>query len=787
MMQHVRRTFGAATRSRVRLAVRSSIVLLLACLTSLAPTSVQADVSAEQVKRAIDRGISFLRREQRTDGTWPDFTGYDDGVTSLCVLALVNAGVPADDPQIQRALQHLRDARPKMNYAVALQTMALCAAQPKRDMALIRENVKWFETNQLKLGRNKGGWSYPRGGGDNSNTQFALLALHEAERVGVPVSDNTWRLALAHWVDTQNKDGSWGYTPGEAGTGSMTSAGISSVVIASGRLNEPDVQLLGGQVRCCGDQASSAVVDNALNWLGRNFSVRTNSGRGNTWLLYNLYGIERVGRLTARRFIGEHDWYREGVAMLVETQDQLSGFWKNESHGESDPRVATSLALLFLSKGRRPVIAGKLAHGPDNDWNHHRADIANLTTYVEKRWQRDLTWQIISPQAATVDDLLQTPVLYISGREAPQFNDEETLRLREYVNQGGFIFAVACCDESGGFDQGFRQLMERVFPEAEYRLRLLPPEHPIWHAEEPIDAAHVAPLWGIDVGCRTSVVYSPQDLSCLWELSGPQRTAALPPDVLVNVTAANSIGANVLAYATNREVKYKYEITPLASANQNPQDPLDRARLEIAKLRHTGGWDTAPRALINLQEALAREAGVRTSTDRHDVALADPQLFAYPILFMHGRNDFRLSAAERSHLREFVERGGFLLADSVCGSEAFTRAFQREMAATFPETPLAPIPANDPLLTAAFGGFDLKTVTRRQPRRAEADKPITVELRIVPPELQGIKVGDRWGVVFSPYDLSCALERQESLQCAGYTREDAARIAINAMLYGLQQ
>ena len=27
---------------------------------------------------------------------------------------------------------------------------------------------------------------------------------------------------------------------------------------------------------------------------------------------YNVYGIERVGRLSGQRFIGDHDWYREG-------------------------------------------------------------------------------------------------------------------------------------------------------------------------------------------------------------------------------------------------------------------------------------------------------------------------------------------------------------------------------------------------------------------------------------------------------------------------------------------
>ena len=48
-------------------------------------------------------------------------------------------------------------------------------------------------------------------------------------------------------------------------------------------------------------------------------------------------------------------------------------------------------------------------------------------------------------------------------------------------------------------------------------------------------------------------------------------------------------------------------------------------------------------------------------------------------------------------------------------------------------------------------------------------------------------MGDRWGVIFSPYDISCALEKHNSLECQGYTPEDAARIALNVLLYSLQQ
>ena len=47
-----------------------------------------------------------------------------------------------------------------------------------------------------------------------------------------------------------------------------------------------------------------------------------------------------------------------------------------------------------------------------------------------------------------------------------------------------------------------RKLMGEIFPEQEYRLNLLPPSHPVWRAEEPVDPDYVKELYGIDVGFR---------------------------------------------------------------------------------------------------------------------------------------------------------------------------------------------------------------------------------------------------------------------------------------------
>ncbi|HEV7998935.1 MAG TPA: DUF4159 domain-containing protein, partial [Planctomycetaceae bacterium] len=55
------------------------------------------------------------------------------------------------------------------------------------------------------------------------------------------------------------------------------------------------------------------------------------------------------------------------------------------------------------------------------------------------------------------------------------------------------------------------------------------------------------------------------------------------------------------------------------------------------------------------------------------------------------------------------------------------------------------------------------------------------------PLLEGIEIDGRYCVIYSKYDLSCALERQASVACAGYEHKDAVRIAVNVIRYALLQ
>lgn len=769
-----------------------AVVTIVAPGRALAQRPPEGPVDAAQVLAAIERGVAYLKREQLPRGRWGEMAGYEGGVTALCTLALLNSGVGVDDSVIRQALTYLRGLELDKTYTVSLQTMVLCAAEPKKDMLLIGRNVRWLESHQIKEGQRKGAWSYPGPGGDNSNAQFAVLALYEAQRAGAAVSRDTWQLAYDYWSRTQNEDGSWGYVPGDVGTGSMTCAGIGGLAISAAAVESGDATVENGRVVCCRPHPDDHQLDLAIDWLAKRFSVNRNprpDGGGQSVLYYYLYGLERAGRLTARRFIGEHDWYREGAEFLVHEQDSLSHYWQGGWHAERDPRISTAMALLFLSKGRRPIVMAKLKYGDADDWNQHRRDAANLTTYTEEAWELGLTWQVMDPTTATVEDLLQAPVLYISGSQAPELLPHAK-KLRDYVDRGGFIFAEACCRDASRFDAGFRQLMAAVFPEPEYQLQRVTPGHPVWRMQELVrpDSPYVGALWGVEYGCRTCIIYSDQDLSCYWELAQPGQWSQYPAAVTRHIADALAIGVNVLTYATNREPKGKEQsfVTPLAEEEVGGE--TSRGVVEIAKLRHGGGCNDAPGALVNLLRTASQgELQLRVRAAPQLINLSDESLFRYHLVFMHGRHDFRLSPAERTQLREYLERGGTLLADAICASRPFAAALRREIGEALPGHALERIPADDPLFTTAYGGYDIRQVALRDPQAADTGQPIAARVRQVEPQLEGIKIDDRWAVIFSPFDISCALESHEAVGCRGYTQEDAARIGLNVLLYSLNQ
>lgn len=794
-----------------------TLVSLVAGSFERAHAKAPGDLAAADVLNSIDRGRRFLISRQDADGGW---TAKNDGrhrvgVSALSLLALINCGMSVDDEEVRLGLRYLRSNREARQdsetYHLALMIMALAAAKDgNRDRALIADLAAKLEGGQLKAGANAGSWSYSirngggGGGGDRSNGQYAILGLREAAYAGAPVNRRTWQRARDHWVDvdSQNSDGGWGYTnsdlgaPGRKSTGSMTSAGVATLVICDSMLRDGNDRNADGTMNCCADPHADQALKKAFAWMGK-YSTPTSNAGSRAWVLYSMYGLERAGRLSGTRFFRENqDWYREGAKFLIAEQSGRWGSWQGVGSLESTPVVGTSLALLFLSKGLAPVLINKLKYGParpgnpldviSEDWNQNPDDARNLVNFISglEKWPKLLNWQVVEMRKASkrggVEALLQAPIVQITGRDAPEFDPEHRQLLKEYVEQGGVIFASACC--TGDFDRGFRALVKDVFPDLP--MKPLPPDHPVFRSEFLLDPATVD-LWGVDFGCRTAVIYSPFDLTCRWDKWAPYDPPKRDQDTKLEIDKAMRIGVNIVAYVTGREPVNKIEQGELAD-QAGKQDAVTRGLLQVAKLRHAGGWDTAPQALRNLLMSLNRTVGTTASTKQKNLPATDPNLFRYPLLYMHGRTRFQMGRNEREQLRKYLDRGGVLFADACCGATQFDRSFRDVVAEMYPDKKLERIPVDHEIFTTEIG-YDVKRVKLREPAVNKPGEVLNAGVRTVEPYLEGVQIDGRYAVIYSRYDISCALERQSSLACTGYLQEDAAKIAINVVLYAMLQ
>lgn len=730
---------------------------MIAFLGLISPLAF-ADVTGDDVRRAIAAAVRQLERRQHADGSWTDHA-HPGGMTCLATLALVQAGVPLKSDTVTRAIEKVRRIPNQATYVVSLKVMALATADPAAYFPEIRDAAEWLVAAQNPDGL----WTYGRNetgtGFDHSNSQFALLGLHAASQAGVKIPKQVWLRAREAVAATQNRDGGWCYNRGAASYGSMTAANVSNLLILGAVESVSAEQpFRNGHAPGCGRYQTDKRLAAGLAWLGRNFSARQNPGAGpEMYTLYWLYAVERVGILSGRRYFGNRDWYREGAEYLV--RSQAGGGWGTDL-------ANTCFGLLFLAKGHKPLLIQKLIWSENNDWNPDRHDLERLTAFIGDKFGEPVAWQAVAYDAP-LEEWLAAPLLYMQGHDFPNWTPAKAGKVREYIERGGVLFAEACC---GGeeFDAGFRRFAERTF--AGHPLRILGREHAVYGAHYKLDPQA---LEGIDIGCRTSVIYSPRDLSCLWEQS-------VVPDLS---EGAFRLGTNIAAYAAGRgKLRDRLDAVkaPVTAASaQAAAAPLDALRL--TQIVYTGDWQPDPRAIANLTSYLRDSAGLDVVVPR-EIGLTDASLSACPIIYITGHYEFSLSQGEFDALHAHLRRGGFLLMDACCGRREFdssARKFLERLAAG--ESPAG---SRIELLNAEHDifrgqpGFPITNVAYR-PRVLDESPGLSV------PRLYGMTIDGRLAAVYSPYGLGCGWDGHECGDCRGLMPEDARRLGANIILHAL--
>ena len=156
-----------------------------------------------------------------------------------------------------------------------------------------------------------------------------------------------------------------------------------------------------------------------------------------------------------------------------------------------------------------------------------------------------------------------------------------------------------------------------------------------------------------------------------------------------------------------------------------------------------------------------------------DLFPRDTELKYFPLIYIHGRSVISFDNADLEALRQHIDPGGgMIFADAACGSAAFDASFRKFVALLLPNNPLVPIPRDDELYSVKVG-LDLSDV--RYTEAAGGARGF--------PQLEGVKINEHWAIIYSKFDIGCALERHTGMECKGYTHESAVKIAANIVIY----
>jgi hypothetical protein len=721
-----------------------------------------------KVEKALERGRRFILKSQTGDH-WPPYGkggkhGQTCGPTGLAVYALMESGMNPQSPKIAAALQWLTEQKEGMTYSLACRMLAYAAAertQPGKYREFLAKDAKqlWTSMNGGRIHylapgrpekpRSKKGKSArapkPRGGGgfDNSNTQFALLGLWAASERGVEIPTSFWKESLIHWRGCQNRDGGWGYRGrSEKGgsRGTMSASGLASLFVCNDKL------FMGEYVKCGRGRLDKHTAA-GLRWFEKGFAT----GLGGTmaaWANYYLYGVERVALASGYKYFGGHDWYKEGTAHLLRTQGG-NGSWSGQRWKIAVPN--TAFAVLFLTRGRHPVVFNKLHY--DGDWNNRPRALARLTQWIGRTFEKTVNWQIIDINRP-VREWHDAPILVITGAEAPKFSDGELAKLRLFVRQGGTLLSIREC-KGEGFGKGIREVYRKLFPE--YELTVCGPSHPIYHKAVYFSLPASLRVHQISNGVRPLVLHVDTDTVVSWQL-GQVSTKKAHFELAFNVIKYVADG---LKYLRHRGISHW----------PTPGGSVERT-VAVARLRHTGNYDPEPQAYARLAALMRRFAGTRLEV-KGPIPIADLPGAGVKVASLTGTGTLSLTADEKAALVKFVRGGGTLLVDAAGGNKPFADSSLTMLRGMFPGVFPERLSRSHSLFAA--GGEPIERFLYRRRTRIVSGPGS--------PRVRAFTIGGRPAVIHSAEDLTAGLLGTNGYTIAGYAPETAWQIVRNVILH----
>ncbi len=735
------------------------------------PAAARADVSSHQVIAAIRRGVLYLLKHERRTKPWEETgmtiegNGEKGGESALVLESLLTVGQSLHmrqlnifSPPMRRAIHYVGNLKSPDTYVVALQANAMTLLPPKaKYLAVLKRDRAFLKNSLFPQGAYGYSWrsgvSNRRRHWDNSNSQYGVLGMWAVAHARLAVPPEYWQKVRRHWINCQYASGTWGYwmhrrPPGPNDTSSrphsMTSAGLASLFIC-------DEFLQTGSAA----SADPAVI-RGLHWLNRHF----NSDTGN---MYTLYGYVRTGLACGLQDFRGQNWYRKIAADVLADQHH-DGSWSADIH---HPRigsrfVGTAYALLILARGLSPVVFSKLDYGTHyyGQWNAHPRDDANITSWMSLNFETPLNWQVVSLRAG-VRNWLESPVLLITGSRDPHFSAADIAKLQNYVHAGGMVLC-SCDDNSAAFRKAMIRYGQKVAG-PHYPIKMLPADSSIYTMQSWYKFAHSPGVLGISNGVRYLWLISRTDIAAAWQSRNLHRKAPW------------ELAADIYFYATGK-APLEDKLHSLAAGGP----PLPARRIvHLAAVKYAGNWAPEPGAWPRLAQYMHAHSHTLLTIKTVSASKLNPA--ATPLAVLTGVKTLPLTDSQIAAIKHFINHGGTLLVDACGGKTGFTNVVARTVAKILPNADLVKLGRHSRIYTGAMPGG--------QPTRPLAYRKFTVEThrRSAGQPLYGVKIAGRWGIIFSPLDISSGLFGTNTWGINGFAPKTAQKLAQNIVAYVAQK
>ena len=167
---------------------------------------------------------------------------------------------------------------------------------------------------------------------------------------------------------------------------------------------------------------------------------------------------------------------------------------------------------------------------------------------------------------------------------------------------------------------------------------------------------------------------------------------------------------------------------------------------------------------------IRKDTNIRAYQRLENVKLESPKLCEYPFAVMTGEGEFSLTDAQRQSLKQYLLRGGFVVASAGCSSQPWNKSFIAEMKTIFPDSKFDPLAGDHPIFHTVYD------ITSSRYKSSKAKLPV----------LKGLEIDGKIALIWSPDGLNDTGNAGPDCCCCGGNEVKAAKmINVNILAYAL--